>query len=700
MGSEGTPRVVTVVVTFNGLADTLVCVESLLRTTYSRHAIVVVDNGSSGEAEAVQARFGAAVTTIEAGRNLGYGAGANLGIRWALDHEADYVWVLNNDTVVPPETIGRLAGALEADPRIGIVSPQITAPEGAEAPGGIWFAGGVIDLGRGETRHLVAPIAAGSGSVPSAFLTGCGLMIRAEVLRQVGLFWERLFLYWEDTDLGLRVQWAGWTTCVVADAWIHHAIHGSTDTRVVAYYHFRNALLVTWRHARRGTLARATAHLAGVVTRRWASAALRRRPAPLSETRGLAAGIATVVRWSLRSPRDARLAPPPKSKDARPLAIVHVVRRYSPLLGGTETYVRDLAEAQARQGHRVTVLTLDRDVTGVERGRLPSSEELAGVRLSRLPGFGNRRFAVTGQPVRLAREIARADVVHLHDLRFMVGTACLAARVHHRPVILHSHGLLFHTPWARRLKRFMFRAYYGPLLRLCGAAVAASSEADRGSLLELVPHLARRTVVVENAIQLAPLLRLPRRPIRRRILAFGRVSRTKSLDRLLEAVATIKKSDWELWIAGAEEPAERARLEAVALERGIGERVRFHGPYSDESFGKLLASADLAAFPSGGEGFGLALLEAMAAAVPVLANDIPAHRALLGPDLAGNLIDFGAAQRAGVEIARLLEMGAPPKLALGDRERARAAQYDEPRLLRDIETLYESLGVRSRPLRS
>ena len=469
---------------------------------------------------------------------------------------------------------------------------------------------------------------------------------------------------------------------------------------VVAYYHFRNALLVTWRHARRGTLARATAHLTWVVTRRWASAALRRRPAPLSETRGLTAGIATVVRWSLRSPRDARLAPLPKSKDARPLAIVHVVRRYSPLLGGTETYVRDLAEAQARQGHRVTVLTLDRDVTGVERGRLPSSEELAGVHVIRLPGLGSRRFAVTGRPDRLAREIGRADVVHLHDLRFMVGTACLAARIRHRPVILHSHGLLFHTPWARRLKRFMFRAYYGPLLRLCGAAVAASSEADRGSLLELVPYLARRTVVVENAIQLAPLLRLRRRPVRRRILAFGRVSRTKSLDRLLEAVATIKKSDWELWIAGAEEPAERARLEAVALERGIGERVRFHGPYSDESFGELLASADLAAFPSGGEGFGLALLEAMAAAVPVLANDIPAHRALLGPDLAGNLIDFGAAQRAGLEIATLLEMDEPPKLALGEKERARAAQYDEPRLLRDLETLYESLGVRSRPLRS
>jgi alpha-1,3-mannosyltransferase len=384
----------------------------------------------------------------------------------------------------------------------------------------------------------------------------------------------------------------------------------------------------------------------------------------------------------------------------QPLAVVHVVRRYAPLLGGTELYVRDLAEAQVRAGHRVTVVTLDRDVTGVERGRLPSREELDGVSVIRLPGFGSRRFAITGRPLRLVREIAAADVVHLHDLRFMVGTSCVAARLSRRRVILHSHGLLFHTPWARRLKRFLFRAYYGPLLRLCRAGVAASSEPDRRSLLELVPYLAGRTVVVENAIRLERLLDLPRRPVPGRILAFGRVSRSKSLDALLEAVAKVAGPDWELVIAGAEEPEERLRLGEIALQLGIAERVRFHGTYSEEELEDLLASADLAAFPSRGEGFGLAVLQAMAAAVPLIANDIPAHRALLGPDLEGELVDFGDAVTAGAEIARRLEMDAGSKLVLGERERSRAADYDEPRLLRDIEKLYESLGVRPRARRA
>lgn len=699
MGSEHTPRVVTVVVTFNELAATLTSLEGLLRTADDRHEIVVVDNGSSGEAEAIHARYGETVSTIKAGRNLGYGAGANLGIRWALSRGADYVWVLNNDTVIPPEAIGRLVEAMEADPRIGIASPQITAPEGPEAPGGIWFAGGVVDLSRGETRHLVSPLPSGSGSVETAFLTGCALMIRAQVLTEVGLFWEKLFLYWEDTDLDLRAQRHGWTTCVVADAWIHHAIHGAAPGGVVAYYHFRNALLVTWRHATRRDLVSAAGHLAYRVARRWAAAVLRRRPAPLSESRGLLAGVSMAARWSLRAPSDARLTPAPRRSKARPLAIVHVVRRYAPLVGGTELYVRDLGEAQARQGHRVTVVTLDRDVTGVEPGRLPSSEERAGVRVLRLPGLGSKRFAITSRPLRLIREVARADVVHIHDLRFMVGTTCLTARLRRRPVILHTHGLIFHTQWAAGLKRFLVRTYYGPLLRLTGAVVAASSEPDRERLVKLVPYLNRGSVVVENAIQLESLLKLPRHPSAGRVLAFGRVARSKSLDFLIAAIAIVDSPDCELWIAGAEEPEERAHLEEVAAQSGIGERVFFRGQYSDGDLGELLACTQVAAFPSGGEGFGLALLEAMAAAVPVLANDIPAHRALLGPELATSLVDFSDAEQAGAEISRLLRMDAETLHALGERERARAATYDVSRLTQDIEGLYQLLGLGSRPNR-
>jgi glycosyltransferase involved in cell wall biosynthesis len=364
------------------------------------------------------------------------------------------------------------------------------------------------------------------------------------------------------------------------------------------------------------------------------------------------------------------------------------------MLGGTETYVRDLAGAQARAGRRVKVLTLDHDVTGVMSGRLPTRDRHDGVDIERLPGVGARRFAVTSRPWRLMREVARADVVHLHDIRFMTGLVCVTARVTRRRVLLHTHGLIFHTRWAAGFKRLLMRIYYGPLLRLTGAAIVASSQPDRDSLLELAPYLSRRLVLLENAIRLERFLELPHEPVRGRVLAFGRVSRTKGLDRLLRAMARVP-GEWELWIAGAEEADERERLVQIAAELGISDRVDLRGPYSDAEFGDLLAAADVAAFPSGGEGFGLALLEAMAASVPVVVNDIPAHRALVGDELEDTLVDFNSERAAAAEIARLLEMPEHARTALRELERCRAAEYDVARLLREIDALYESLNVRS-----
>jgi GT2 family glycosyltransferase/glycosyltransferase involved in cell wall biosynthesis len=682
------PAVAVVVVTYDALPDTLVCVESLLAGSYPDQTIVVVDNGSSGEAEALRARFGDSIQTLAAGRNLGYGAGANLGIRHALERGADYVWVLNNDTVVRADTAARLVAAMEAHPEIGVASPQISAPEGPEAPHGIWFAGGTVDLHRGETRHLTEPLAAEAGPVRFDFLTGCAPFFRASVLREVGLFWERLFLFWEDTDLDLRIRRAGFTTCVVPDAWIHHAIHGSTSHGVVAYYHFRNALLVAWRHGGAHTALRAAAHLSYEVARRWLRAMLRRCPTPTSETRGLLAGLLTTVGWTVHAPGDARM---PRSK--RPIRVLHVSRRFMPMLGGTETYIRDLADAQSRQGMQVRVLTLDHDVTGVMPGRLPGRDRHGEVEVVRLPGLGARRFAITSRPWRLMREVWRADVTHLHDIRFMTGLACLTARMHGRPVILHTHGLIFHTPWAARLKRALMRFYFGPVLRLTGAAIVASSTPDRDALVELAPYLSGRLVLLENAIRLERFLELAHAPVAGRVLAFGRVAPSKGLDRLLRALAGMP-GEWRLWIAGAEEPAERARLLQIAAQLRIVERVELRGPYSDVEFGDLLSAADVAAFPSGGEGFGLALLEAMAAAVPVVVNDIPAHRALVGPDLAGLLTNFDSPAEAGRKLRELLDMSASERQALGETERRRAAEYDIARLLREVGELYESLKVR------
>ena len=130
--------------------------------------------------------------------------------------------------------------------------------------------------------------------------------------------------------------------------------------------------------------------------------------------------------------------------------LLHIARRYVPMVGGIERYVLDVAVAQARRGDDVRVMTLRRDVLGVVDADLDEREVIDGVAVTRLPGIGNQRSAVCLRPDRLALAIRSSDAVHLHDLRFMVGFVAIVARLTDRPLLFHTHGLLAHTTFASR----------------------------------------------------------------------------------------------------------------------------------------------------------------------------------------------------------------------------------------------------------
>jgi GT2 family glycosyltransferase len=304
-GTSRAPTVVSVVINYRGLADTVRCVESLLVSTYPAHRVVVVDNGSgNADADNIEGRFGERVELIRARSNLGYGGGANLGIRWAIRQQAGYVWVLNNDTVIRADAIDHLVRAMEASRWLGVTSPEIDGPIGPEAPTGVWYAGGIVSLAHAETRHLHRALGRATAVVATGFVTGCAMFLRCEALGNAGLFWERLFLYWEDVDLSLRLQAAGWGLGVVPKATITHFGHGSVRSEVAEHYSFRNALLVARRHGTGRVVARALTSLMVRLARCWGSALLRRRSMPHAATRGLLAGTALTIRWTLKRPAE------------------------------------------------------------------------------------------------------------------------------------------------------------------------------------------------------------------------------------------------------------------------------------------------------------------------------------------------------------------------------------------------------------
>jgi GT2 family glycosyltransferase len=243
------PRVVTVILNTNRRDDSLACLASLDKSTHRNHHIIVLDNASTdGSVAAIQAAF-PAVQIIGLTENLGYAGNNNVGIRAAMDQAADWVFVLNEDTIVDPICLEQLCLVGESDPAIGIVGPMVYHHD---EPTIIQSAGG--KLGRYWESWHIAQNEADSGQFPQPhqvdWISGCAILLRRALIEQVGILDERFFYYWEETEWCVRSANRGWRIEHVPQAKLWHK-GVQRDYRpkpAVSYYNTRNRLLLLMKH--------------------------------------------------------------------------------------------------------------------------------------------------------------------------------------------------------------------------------------------------------------------------------------------------------------------------------------------------------------------------------------------------------------------------------------------------------------------
>ncbi len=250
-----TPSVYVILLTWNHLPDTLECLDSLARQTYPSVRIVLVDNGSAdATVSTVRAKF-PEIHLIENGQNLGYAEGNNVGLRYALGQNADYILVLNNDTTLAPDCIAKLVAALQTNPNAA-ATPKCFFADAADT---IYYAGGALTAWQTKHRgYNQRDSAEYNASGETEWLTGCAIIASRAVWANVGLFEPRFFLLFEDTDWSLRARRLGVTLRYVADAKLWHKASrsfGEQFTPTYAYYYMRNTLLFiernfSWRQKR------------------------------------------------------------------------------------------------------------------------------------------------------------------------------------------------------------------------------------------------------------------------------------------------------------------------------------------------------------------------------------------------------------------------------------------------------------------
>jgi len=235
--------VVTIVLNWNGGADTLQCLEALscVETPGWDHVVLVVDNGSTDDSVRMIEDSFPALEVLRNGENLGFAEGMNRGIRWATDRAASHVLLLNNDAIVRPDSIVRLLSA--DDGRTGAVVPVVRHA----SSGDVWHAGGRVirPFGRIVPRTAVST----ADPFPTEVFSACCVLFPMRVLDEVGGFDARYYLYIEDTDLAMRIRRAGYGIRVVPAAVVDHKVSrssGGATSPAVTYYLVRNNLLF-WR---------------------------------------------------------------------------------------------------------------------------------------------------------------------------------------------------------------------------------------------------------------------------------------------------------------------------------------------------------------------------------------------------------------------------------------------------------------------
>lgn len=244
------PFVVIVVLNWQNATDTLDCLASIINLKYDNYCTIVVDNGSHDDSvNRIRSAF-PDISLIPLRENLGYAAGNNIGIQQGIEAGADYIFVLNNDTLLAPDMLERLVEVAEENPQVGMVGPKMYCYEPKDV---VFAAGSVIEWQKGDIFHrgmLAADNKWLDSSMPEPvdFITGCGVLVRRELIEKAGALDLSFFLNYEDVEWCVRARRIGFEVWYAPDAVMWHKISATLGEASPAntYYMTRNALFFFW----------------------------------------------------------------------------------------------------------------------------------------------------------------------------------------------------------------------------------------------------------------------------------------------------------------------------------------------------------------------------------------------------------------------------------------------------------------------
>jgi alpha-1,3-mannosyltransferase len=351
---------------------------------------------------------------------------------------------------------------------------------------------------------------------------------------------------------------------------------------------------------------------------------------------------------------------------SQPVRILSITPAFAPQVGGVEQVVQELALRLGALGHHVEVAHVSPSHRGLSR------DEVSGLTVHRVPLIGHR---LAGWAPALGKLAQGFDLLHVHDPQLMAITANVVLQCAKIPAVLSTHGGFRHSQNLSLFKTVFERVALRRALRHY-RKVLASSVGD----FEYFSHYSAKVVLCANGVNTDKFGVVPRNEHKRpeQWIYWGRLSLNKRVDRLIESVALARQSgvDVDLMICGRDFDGIAHTLQQQVERLGLTQAVHFESHLSDAQLLDELSRRAVYITASEHEGFGLSIVEAMAAGLLVVCRDISPLNTFVQSGQSGHFLQFDNSAQDADTLAALLNRDPASVLAGGDTARATAQQYN------------------------
>lgn len=640
--NENFPKVVIIVITWNGKADTEECLRSLNAITYPNYEILVIDNNSNDNTVPALRKQFPFVHIIQNNANVGFAEATNLGVEYARTLSAKYFFSLNNDITVDKDFLTDLVNCAERSPKIAAVAPKLYNYYHKDR---IEYAGGKLHF----LRAKIQAIGYGETDKPCyntikkvTFIPGGAALYRISAWLDIGPLDSSLFAYWEDGDWCYRANKKGYSCYYIPTSRIWHKVSasmGGYKNPTSIYLYSRNRIRFILKHATPLKKLFFFTYFFSIYIPEFILFHLF-----TLNFGAIKSFLRAVFGYGLPSLCSRRFDYPAFLVPGMHIGINarYLQRRTT----GIERYLSELIKNLARGNasslfslyfmrHEPITLTTRQKNFFSYRTRFPTR---------------NRFLRILWEQFWLAIELKRKHIDVFHGPSFVAPffTSC--------KIIITIHDLAFLTyPESFTLENKLYFTVFLKHSIKQASRIIADSHATKKDIIQYF-HVPENKIRVIHLGVDAIFSRQPDAPefLKTKyslhqpyILFAGLITPRKNLERILTAFADFKSKykTQHIFVIVGEKGWLYDSVFALIKKLGIEKDIRYIGHVPDEELPFFYSAADMLTFPSLYEGFGLPILEAMACGCPVITSKVSSM-----PEVAGRaalLIDpFSVAEIA------------------------------------------------------